>query len=501
MQIAIRRLPKASHFTGELVIKRLTLSPDPLLCSTYSQSAATFPLGGSRSMDDESARSIWQAALGRLQLQITRPNYDTWLKDTVGLRWDNGSFVVGAPSDFATHWLTSKMRSRVSQTVSAIVGRAVEVSFALTLPAPNAMPAASPLFAEPHPIKQAPSSRPLPRGHLNPLFTFQRFIVGESNRLAAAAALAAAGQPGQVYNPLFIFGPQGLGKTHLLQAIGHHAYQRGHTCLYVTCERFTNDFISALGQGHLDEFRRTYRSPDILLIDDIQFLAGKQRTHQEFLYTFNELHAAGHQVVISADRTPQGISGVEASLRSRFQAGLVADILPPDLETRMVIIQAKAHDLRLRLSQDIVRSLATRLQGNVRDLEGSLNRLLCISRLNRTPLTLQLVHQALAALTPEPPTATPSPQAILHAVSSYFHIAPAIITGQSRAKHVSDARHIAMFLLREDAKYSLKEIGLAMGHRDHSTVIHAYQKITALLTRDPELKHTIAELRSTIASS
>ncbi len=462
-------------------------------------------------MADPTAQRVWDAALGQLQIHVTRPNYDTWLKDTRGLRVEAGHFVVGVPTEFVKEWLGTRMRGLVSQTIGGILGQPTEVSFEILVASPNGHSSnghangngrsavaedETAALAEPSPVHSIISS-PLLRQRLNPKYTFRTFVVADSNRIAAAAAMAAAERPAEDYNPLFIYSSPGLGKTHLLQAIALRAGQAGRNALYVTSEQFVNDFVTSIAQSRGDEFRRRYRSVQLLLVDDIQFLASKGRTQEEFFYTFNDLHSDGCQVVIASDRPPSATPGLESRLASRFQWGLVADITAPEEETRLAILQAKARDQRVDLSPDVARYLADRIRDNIRSLEGCLNRIVAYARLTRTAITVETAAKALAALTPT--IASPSdPQSILDACSSYFNVPIQAITGKSRAKQIAEARHVAMYLLREDAELALKQIGLLLGHRDHSTVIHGVQKIAHSLINDPRLAAQMAEIRSQI---
>lgn len=462
-------------------------------------------------MADPTAQRVWDAALGQLQIHVTRPNYDTWLKDTRGLRIEEGCFVVGVPTEFVKEWLGTRMRGLVSQTVGGILGSPTEVSFEIisangnghsangSAPAGNGRAPAGDEMALPEasPVHSIISS-PLLRQRLNPKYTFRTFVTADSNRIAAAAAMAAAERPGEDYNPLFIYSSPGLGKTHLLQAIALRAGQAGRNALYVTSEQFVNDFVTSIAQSRGDEFRRRYRSVQLLLMDDIQFLASKGRTQEEFFYTFNDLHSNGCQVVIASDRPPSAIPGLEARLASRFQWGLVADIAPPDEETRLAILQAKARDQRIELTPDVAKYLSDRAQDNIRALEGCLNRVVAYARLTRSPITLETATKALAALTPT--IASPAdPQAILESCSNYYNVPIQAITGKSRAKQIAEARHVAMYLLREDAELALKQIGLLLGHRDHSTVIHGVQKIAHALINDPRLSAQLSEIRAQVS--
>lgn len=449
-------------------------------------------------MQDPAVRRVWDTALGQLQLQVTRPNYDTWLKDTVGLSADNGSFIVGTPSDFVSEWLRAKMGPVIAKTVATILGHEVSVHFQVTSPGENGQgqePNPS-LLASTNP--QATSvSRPTAPKRLNAKFTFSRFVIGDCNRLAAAAALAAAEQPADVYNPLFIYGAPGLGKTHLLHSIAHRAANGTQRVLYATCEQFTNEFIAAISHGHQDEFRRKYRSADILLLDDVEFLAGKERTQEEFFHTFNDLHADGCQIVLTCDRSPKSVAGLGPRLSSRLQAGLIADIQPPDEATRLAILHAKALEQRINLSPQVAELLAERAQDNIRELEGFLNRVAAYATLTCAPITLEAASLALNALSPPPPSSPPSPVAIIAGVARYFNLSPEILSGPSRARPVAEARHAAMYLLREQAQLPLKRIGLLLGNRDHSTIIHGCRKVSSYI-RTPKGHQQLAEIQATI---
>jgi len=447
-------------------------------------------------MEDPAAHRVWDTALGQLQLKVTRPNYDTWLKDTVGLAADDGTFLIGTPSDFVSEWLSSKMSPVIARTVGGILGHEVSVRFQVVSPShggnghqvePSPLPAAG--------SPTAVTASPSPPSKLNARFTFDRFVVGDGNRLAAAAALAAADQPAEVYNPLFIYGDTGLGKTHLLRAIAHRSANGDRRVIYTTSEQFTNDFLTTIAQSRQDDFRRKYRSADVFLIDDIQFLCGKERTQEEFFHTFNDLHASGCQLVVTCDRPPKAITGLQSRLCSRFHWGLIADIQPPDEDTRLTILRVKALEQRLNLTPAVAQLIADRAQDNIRELEGLLNRVTAYARLARSPIDERLAILALNALTPPPASTPASPHAIIQSVACYFNTSPEALTGPSRVKPIAEARHIAMYLLREDAQLPLKAIGHLLGNRDHSTVIHGCRKASTYLN-NPTRRHQLTEIRS-----
>jgi chromosomal replication initiator protein len=448
---------------------------------------------------ETSAQQLWEVALTELQLQVTRPNYETWLKDTVGVRFDNGLFVVAAPNDFATEWLSTKLRPLIAKTLSTIIGHPMEVTFELLGSHPDGAPSTAPLFQPEAAAPPTPAPSPFPPPRLNARYTFERFIVGHENRLAHAASLAVADKPAAVYNPLFIYGATGLGKTHLLHAIGHRAWSNHHRVLYVTAEQFTNQFVTSIAQGRTEEFRAKYRHVDVLLIDDIQFLTGKERTQEEFFYTFNDLHAASSQIIISSDRSPRLISLLEDRVRSRFEWGLIADIQPPALETRLAILETKAAELQQEVNPDVLHFLAHRCHNNIRELEGSLNRIVAFARLLRAQITLDLAAEALAPVSPSGEKPHPTPQAVLQAVAQYFDLAPEALSGKSRAKEIAEARHIAMYLLREDAHQRVTEIARLLGGRDHSTIIYGLRKIDNAITTDAQFTRQIGEVRTLLS--
>ena len=335
----------------------------------------------------------------------------------------------------------------------------------------------------------------LMHNRLNPRYTFDAFIVGGSNRLAHAASLAVAEAPGESYNPLFLYGGVGLGKTHLLHAIGHQGVQTGLAVLYVSSEQFTNEIINAIRYRTTEEFRAKYRSVDILLVDDIQFIAGKESTEEEFFHTFNSLHEMSKQIVICSDRPPKAIVSLEERLRSRFEWGLIADIQPPDLETRMAILRVKADLLRYRIPDDIIAYIAGRVQTNIRELEGCLNRLMAYQQLHRTDLTMDVARAAMTSLGNDNRESRLNGKQIAQAVAEYYHISEEAMCGKQRDKHIVMPRQIAMYLIRQETEVSLFEIGQLFGGRDHSTVLHACEKIDREININPTLRREIVAIR------
>jgi chromosomal replication initiator protein len=335
----------------------------------------------------------------------------------------------------------------------------------------------------------------LMHNHLNPRYTFDAFIVGNSNRLAHAASLAVAEAPGESYNPLFLYGGVGLGKTHLLHAIGHQGVQTGLAVLYVSSEQFTNEIINAIRYRTTEEFRAKYRSVDILLVDDIQFIAGKESTEEEFFHTFNSLYEMSKQIVICSDRPPKAIVSLEERLRSRFEWGLIADIQPPDLETRMAILRVKADILGYPVPDDIISYIAGRIQTNIRELEGCLNRLIAYQQLHQADLTMEVARAAISSLGNDTRESRLSSRQIAQAVADYYHISLEAMCGKHRDKHIVMPRQIAMYLIRQETQDSLLEIGQLFGGRDHSTVLHACEKIDRTLNVNPTLRREILSIR------
>ncbi len=366
---------------------------------------------------------------------------------------------------------------------------------------PGAEPGAPPSGARQRPALPPPSGGPVPLAppRLNQRYTFSTFIVGSGNQLAHAASLAVADAPGHAYNPLFLYGGVGLGKTHLLHAIGHTAIERDMTVLYVSSETFTNDIVDAIRYRTTEEFRAKYRSVDLLLVDDIQFIAGKDSTEEEFFHTFNSLYETNRQIVICSDRPPRAIVSLEERLRSRFEWGLIADIQPPDLETRIAILRAKADLLPQKIPDEIILDLAGRVQSNIRELEGSLNRVQAYAQLQGLPLSLDTAKTAMASLASDTRQRRVSIEDILNAVAEHYHIPVDDLRGKQRNSQIVVPRHIAMYLMRQETEASLLEIGQALGGRDHSTVLHGCEKISREINENTALRKEVLAIRQQLA--
>ncbi|HXG25597.1 MAG TPA: chromosomal replication initiator protein DnaA [Candidatus Binatia bacterium] len=490
------------------------------------------------------AKQVWRAALGELQVTLSPANFETWLRDTALVDVDDTRFRIAVPNGFAKDWLESRYRSLISQTLGRIVGYGVQVDFVVTPtestearaaggdgPGPEAADAGDGaggaavretstvavgpgLLARAEAPVQARPAAPSPQVRIepgrvggeggatsiNPRYTFANFIVGSANRLAHAASLSVAERPGHAYNPLFLYGGVGLGKTHLMHAIGNQVMAKfpRKRVVYATSEKFTNEFITSIQQGKIDEFRARYRRIDLLLIDDIQFIADKERTQEEFFHTFNAIHEDGKQIVLSSDRPPKAILTLEERLRSRFEWGLIADLTAPDLETRIAILRSKAEEGGVPISSDVIEFIARKVVSNIRELEGALNRIVAFASMGATPITIELAQAVLSNVLYNPKKRQITPERIAKAVSEYYGVGLDALRGQKRDKSIVVPRQIAMFLMREETDVSLLRIGAELGGRDHSTVLHACDKITREAAGNDELRREIAAVRELI---
>jgi chromosomal replication initiator protein len=474
------------------------------------------------------AAQVWQRVLSRLQLHAERAHYDTYLRGTRGVAYDPGASVirVAVGNPFHVPWLEGKLSPLIHSVVADLLGAPVRVEFSPGQGTSDGLgemrstrPRPAPLLAqleqalraaEAQPIPEPPNpSAVRPRGSVQPAagsplnarYTFDSFVVGQSNRLAHAASLAVVDRPGNAYNPLFLYGGVGLGKTHLLHAIGHAVAADGAAVVYVSSETFTNELIESIRQHRTDDFRLKYRGARVLLIDDVQFIAGKERTEEEFFHTFNAIHESGGQIVLSSDRPPRGISILEDRLRSRFEWGLIADIQPPDYETRIAILRSKLSSAVIgAVPSDVLDFIAEKVQSNIRELEGSLNRLLAHARHMQQPVTVELAARALRDLVaPGPSGRTVTPTAILFAVGRYYGVNSDELKGKSRHKQIVVPRQIAMYLLREDAHLSTPDIGRLL-NRDHTTVLHALKQVANDIARDGASRAAVRGIREVIAA-
>ena len=435
------------------------------------------------------AEQAWQSVLGQLQMEMPRASFDTWVRDTKPVSYQDGTLTIGVRNAYARDWLESRLASTVSRLLVGIMNASVAVNFIVNSSDPETLLDEAPL-AQPEP---AVFDQPLRPSNMNPRYLFDTFVVGSGNRLAHAARQAVAEKPARAYNPLFLYGGVGLGKTHLLHAIGNDCHTRGLHVLYVSSEEFTNDMITAIRTHTNQAFRDKYRSADVLLVDDIQFIAGKESTQEEFFHTFNTLHGQDKQIIVSSDRPPKSLNTLDERLRSRFEWGLTADIQPPDLETRLAILRSKAERTGRQIPGDILESIARRVQSNIRELEGALNRILAFSDLSGSHLTPQLVEVALADLLPQ--RSDVQPQKIIELVAKEWQTTVEALLGRDRSQKIAQPRQVAMYLLRKETDASLPQIGEVLGGRDHTTVMYAIEKIASEIETKTDLRKRVVNIK------
>jgi len=434
------------------------------------------------------AEQTWQSVLGQLQMEMPRASFDTWVRDTKPVSYQDGTITIGVRNAYARDWLENRLASTVSRLLLGITNSSTDVKFIVS---GNESEQIADETLAPHsqPMPVVASEQPARSLNINSRYIFETYVVGSGNRLAHAACLAVAEKPARAYNPLFLYGGVGLGKTHLLHAIGNACVARGLNILYVSSEEFTNDMITSIRTHTNQAFREKYRSADVLLVDDIQFIAGKESTQEEFFHTFNTLHGQDKQVILSSDRPPKSLVTLDERLRSRFEWGLIVDIQPPDLETRLAILRSKAERAGRQVSDDILESIARRVQSNIRELEGALNRIMAFADLSGSSLTPSLVEVALADLLPQKRNI--SSNRILEAVATRHDIGVDDLTGQNRSAKIAIPRQLAMYLLRDLNEISLPQIGEILGGRDHTTVMYGIKKVE----EDEKLKKRAENIR------
>lgn len=438
---------------------------------------------------------LWQRVLAAIEEKLSRPSFDTWMKPTKAIVFNDHQLVLAAPNDFTQEWLEGKYLDFIAATVYECLGREVEVKVIIRDPAAaTAETAKKPPVPVPKPLEDPIVSV------MNPKYTFDTFVIGAGNRFAHAASLAVAEAPAKAYNPLFLYGGVGLGKTHLMHAIGHFVQEQNPSAkvLYISSEKFTNEFINAIRDNRGESFRNKYRNIDVLLIDDIQFLAGKDGTQEEFFHTFNALHEEGKQIIISSDRPPKEIPTLEERLRSRFEWGLITDIQPPDLETRIAILRKKAKAENLDIPNEAMVYIANQIDTNIRELEGALIRVVAYSSLINEDVSVHLASEALKDIIPSSRPRVITIQDIQQKVGEFYGLRLEDFKARKRTKAVAFPRQVAMFLSREMTDHSLPKIGEAFGGRDHTTVIHAHDKITDSLKNDQELSKIIRNIMEKI---
>ncbi len=453
---------------------------------------------------NDSLEDIWQTTLSEMSKELTKPSFETWLRSTRPVSLTNDCLVIEVPNDFTKEWFETRYRDLIQKTVKKVTLKEYQVTFTISSELLEDVedkqgeiyntfrPEISPNMQ--HSNSQAPSQTVF-----NPRYTFDTFVVGSCNRLSHAASLAVAETPSRAYNPLFIYGGVGLGKTHLLHAIGqyiinNHGYSR---VLYFSSEKFTNEFINAIRDNKTVEFRTKYRNIDVLLIDDIQFLARKEQTQEEFFHTFNALHENNRQIVISSDRPPKEIPTLEDRLRSRFEWGLITDIQAPDLETRIAILRKIAQSDGLDIPNDVIQHIAAKIETNIRELEGALIRIVAYASLSKSPITLKLPDDALKDLLFSPKKEI-SIKDIIKATAIHFDLTPDDLHAKKRTQEIALSRQVAMYLIRKLTDLSLPKIGEEFGGRDHTTVLHAQRKIEQLISENNEFKQKIEMIKNDI---
>ena len=455
---------------------------------------------------------LWQAVLGELELSLSKANFTTWFKQTFISLYNDGAVTIGVPNAFTKAWLEKKYHRDITQCLHILSGQGIkQVVYRVEtrqgtpqiVPSLEEIAAARkkeaigygemPAFAPAYQIRQEPSS-------LSSKYTFANFVVGKQNELAHAAAQAVSAQPGGVYNPLFIYGGVGLGKTHLLQAIGADIRAKNPvaTILYATCERFTNEFIDSVRNGKAQDFKNRYRNVDVLLLDDIHFITAKERTQEEFFHTFNHLYQNNKQVVITSDRPPKAITGLEQRLISRLTWGMLADVGNPDYETRMAILETKARERNYLLDREVLHLISSAITSNIRELEGALNKVIAFHQFKNIDPSVDSVHGVLSSLQPTQNIRTVTPKHLIETVSVYYDLTIDDLLGKSREKRFAYPRQIVMFLMREEIKSSYPAIGAALGGRDHTTAMHAYDKISTLVDSDEKLQQDLEIIKQRI---
>lgn len=445
---------------------------------------------------------IWQAAQEELRFQLSKPSYETWLKNASLVGREKNAFKIGVPTKLAKDWLEDRYSAMIKETLSAIVSGDVSVAFEVVPGQTEPRNGKAAVAVADEPPAEVEDPVLTEASQLNPKFQFQHFVVGNNSRFAHAACRAVAETPAKAYNPLFLYGGVGLGKTHLMHAIGHAVLEKHHRrrVAYVTSEKFMNEMITSIQEGRMNDFRTRYRTVDVLLVDDIQFLAGKDRTQEEFFHTFNSLHELNKQIVISSDRPPKEIPTLEDRLRSRFQWGLIADIQAADFETRVAILKSKVGPYARLVPEDVLSFIAHKIQKNIRELEGALIRVIAHASLNRSAVNVEMAAKLLQDVIPSTENRTLSVDTISRTVANFYHISLEEMKGKRRDKHIVFPRQVAMFLIREETASSLPAIGQAFGGRDHTTVLHSYEKISTDSKEDQRLQADLRKLREILYS-
>ncbi|MBU2542533.1 chromosomal replication initiator protein DnaA [Patescibacteria group bacterium] len=446
---------------------------------------------------------IWQAVLAEFELKISKANFTTWFRNTGISSFENGHVLVCVPNTFTKSWLEKKYHTDIIKSIERITNKPIKkIEYKVENVKNISEQEYSPLqeisvSSVQTPIYSVLNKKPQNRFGLNQKYTFDTFIVGKNSELAHAASQAVVNRPGDAYNPLFIYGGVGLGKTHLIQAIGHALLGANPQTkiLYVSSEKFTNEFVSSVKEGRAKEFKDRYRNVDLLLIDDIQFIGGKEQTQEEFFHTFNELHQQGKQVVLTSDRPPKAIPALEDRLRSRFEWGMIVDIAAPDLETRVAILKSKAQEKKFEIEDNLLQMIAVAVHNNIRELEGALNKVIAFHELKNTVANKETIKSILSSFESQSLKKSLTPKELIVVVTEFYGVEIEDVLGKSREKRLALPRQIIMFLLRNDLKLSYPAIGSELGGRDHTTAMHAHTKIGTEIENDPKLKQEIEAIK------
>jgi chromosomal replication initiator protein len=439
-------------------------------------------------------KETWAAVKGELEVSLSKPTFTTWFKDTCILNMSPDNFLIGVPNSYAVEWLEKKF---YPQLLPAIQKFHPEVqSYSCKVINTQFKPSELPFNLTKSPINTQIDTESRINITLNPKYTFDTFIVGGSNRLAAATAQAVAAKPGVTYNPLFLYGGVGLGKTHLAQAIGHEilAQNPKKKIIYVSCENFTNEFVQSISTGKVNDFKKKYRDADVLLIDDIQFLSGKEGTQEEFFHTFNALHQSNRQIVVTSDRVPKAIQQMEARLSSRLGCGMVADIQPPNLEMRHAILRAKSEEKNYVVADEVLNFIAENIESNIRELEGAITRVISYCELNKIEPTIEIAGQVLEDMI-SAKSKNLSIEKIIKIVSTFFNIMPEHLLGDRRSKDLVWARQITMYLLRHEMNMSFPKIGKELNKKDHTTIMHGVSRIEKEIGRNTDLQKELVRIK------
>ncbi|WP_315082215.1 chromosomal replication initiator protein DnaA [uncultured Clostridium sp.] len=455
---------------------------------------------------DADLNKLWEKTLNIVKSEMSEVSFNTWIKSCEPISISDTSIKISVPNSFTKDILDKRYKSLVANSIEAVCSKLYDIKFIIESDLNNEDELNSSDNSNKNRNKNSTKNIVVNdemSSTLNPKYTFNSFVIGNSNRFAHAASLAVAEAPAKAYNPLFIYGGVGLGKTHLMHAIGHYILQNNTKAkvVYVSSEKFTNELINAIKDDKNEEFRKKYRNVDVLLIDDIQFIAGKERTQEEFFHTFNELHDANKQIILSSDRPPKEIPTLEDRLRSRFEWGLIADIQVPDFETRMAILKKKADVENLKVANEVMGYIATKIKSNIRELEGALIRIIAYSSLTNREVTVDLASEALKDIISKKQGKHVTIASIQEIVANYFNLKIDDLKSQRRTRNVAYPRQIAMYLSRKLTDMSLPKIGEEFGGRDHTTVIHAYEKISENLKSDENLQHTVSDITKKVSQN